>query len=317
MNKFKVVFFGTPEFAASILELLLLEEHLHVVLCVSKMDSPGDRGKLTQSAVKKLSDERNIPCLQPASLKDGRVAQSIASLNPDFIVVAAYGKILGLDILKIAPCLNVHASILPKYRGASPIQAAILADEKYSGVSIMQMDEGLDTGDVLANVELNILGKKASTLSQEMAQIGAKALIEVLYTYDDIKPIAQNDANASYCSLIKKRDGCISLEEDAKDVHLKFLAYDTWPGLYFARGTKLIDCERLVDIARINKIADRAKSLTLPGQILDIGEDDFVLAFGKGALCIKSIQAPGRRACSGSAYLNGRRLGVGQLLDNL
>lgn len=295
---------GTPKFSLAILQSLY--DNFDVVGVCTKEDKPvGRQQKLTSSCVKKLAlsllDSSLI--FTPKSLKNEEICAKLASLKPDFIVVAAYGKILPKEILSLAPCINIHTSLLPKYRGASPIQAAILAGDKQSGVSIMLMDSGLDTGDILSQTSLEISHKTALELSSEMARIGALEVVKVINNFANIKPIKQDDLKASKCTLISKEDGKISFL-DAKEIYLKSLAFTPWPGIYLDSGIKLISvC-----------LKDEYLQNTA-GSILEIGKDFIDIGCKKGILRINSLQSPGKKILDARSFCNGMRLKKGDLLE--
>lgn len=292
----KIVFMGTPKYAAVILNALY-EAKFDIVGVFTQADKPfGRKQELKMSEVKDLALQKNIAVFTPKSLKDETVSRQIKDLKPDFIVVAAYGKILPKDILKIAPCINLHASLLPKYRGASPIQAAILNGDETSGVCSMLMDEGLDTGAVLKSTEISIKDKKASILFDEFALQAAGLCVQTLNEFESLKAMKQDDNKASYCTKIKKEDGLVSLE-NAREIYQKFLAFYPWPGVFLKNGLKFIDLE-LVDEKENQKIA----------QILSIDKEGFHLACKKGTLKIKALQEVGKKVLRASDFLNGKRL---------
>ncbi|TXE84429.1 methionyl-tRNA formyltransferase [Campylobacter peloridis] len=299
-----IIFMGTPSYATCILKELI-KEGFNIQALFTQSDKPvGRKQILTPSDIKKfvLENNLNIKIFTPKTLKDENIINQIKSLKPDFIVVAAYGKILPKEILDIAPCINLHASLLPKYRGASPIQSAILNDDKISGVCSMLMEEGLDSGAILESIEYNIEGKNSSEIFEIFSNLAAKICVSTLENYSKITPQIQDENKVSFCKKIKKEDGLIKLD-DAKNIYQKFLAFYPWPGIFLENGLKFLDIE-LFDKDKIQE----------SGKILKIENDGFLLTCNKGILKIKILQESGKKALDGKTYLNGKRLKFG---DNL
>lgn len=299
-----IIFMGTPSYATCILEELI-KEGFNIQALFTQSDKPvGRKQILTPSDTKKFILENNfdIKIYTPKSLKDENIIKDIEDLKPDFIVVAAYGKILPKEILNIAPCINLHASLLPKYRGASPIQSAILNADKISGVCSMLMEEGLDSGAILESVEFNIEGKKSNEIFDIFSNLAAKLCVSTLNNFYKITPKIQDESKVSFCKKIKKEDGLIELNE-ASVIYQKFLAFYPWPGIFFKNGLKFLDIE----------LFDK-DSLQESGKILNIENNGFLLACKKGVLKIKILQESGKKALDGKTYLNGKRLKIG---DNL
>ena len=242
-----IVFMGTPEYAAKILRALS-EAKFEIAAVFTQPDKPvGRKQILTPSEVKTYAQQHlpAVPIFQPASLKDEAARAQIKELKPDFIVVAAYGKILPQAVLDIAPCINLHASILPKYRGASPIQSAILAGEKQTGVTAMLMDAGLDTGDMLDFAYTPCEDKTAVQLFDELGDLAGELIVRVLLNFANLTPLKQDDAQATHCKKISKSDGLFSFEESARQIYNKFRALTPWPGIYLASGLKILDLKYL------------------------------------------------------------------------
>ena len=304
----KIVFMGTPEYAAKILRALA-EAKFEIAAVFTQPDKPvGRKQILTPSEVKVYAQQHlsAVPIFQPASLKDEAVAAQIKDLKPDFIVVAAYGKILPQAVLDIAPCINLHASILPKYRGASPIQSAILAGEKQTGVTAMLMDAGLDTGDMLDFAYTPCEDKTAAQLFSELGDLAGELIVRVLRNFANLTPIKQEGAQATHCKKIAKSDGLFSFEESARQIYNKFRALTPWPGIYLASGLKILDLKYLYG---------REDECRKPGKIIFDGKYYiYVACGGGGALCIETVQEPGKKPVDASSYLNGKRLGVGYIL---
>lgn len=297
--KKNIVFMGTPEFSAYILNEL---HKIHnIALVITQTDKEVGRKKvLTYSPVKEMAINLGLEIVQPKSLKNNlEIINLLKDKKPDFIIVAAYGKILPKSILDIAPCINTHASLLPLYRGASPIQSAILNSDNISGVTIMRMDEGLDTGDILFQEGLNIDGLNSKQVFEKMSILSAQMLIKFLDNPSLYNPIKQDDNKATYTKIIDKSDGLISLD-NAKTIFQKYLAFYEWPGIFFENGLKLIEID-LNDETSDNK----------DGLILDIGKDYFILSCKKGTLKVYKLQAAGKKVLDAKSYLNGKRLKLG------
>ena len=299
--KYKIVYMGTPHYAKEILDTLIQAEDMEVSLVITQPDRPVGRKKvLTPPPVKVLAEEQGIEVLQPKRLSDEGIEEAIKNVKPDFIVVAAFGQILPKSILEIAPCINLHASLLPKYRGASPVQQALLHGDKKTGVTSMLMEEGLDTGPMLEKVEFEI--PSDMRLHALMAQLTKDACILTLSTlrnYEHITPEIQDDTEATLCKKIKKSDGEVDFE-DAALVYDKYRAFEGWPGIFAANGTKL-DGISLVDTSSDNKAFE----------ILSFVDESVVVGCVKGSLQITTIQPASKKAMSAKAYCVGRGLKVG------
>ncbi|WP_300364437.1 methionyl-tRNA formyltransferase [Hydrogenimonas sp.] len=303
MSKKRIVFMGTPEYADVILKRLMVEADFEVAAVYTQPDKPVGRKKvMTPPPVKVTAEEAEVPVHQPLSLKEEGVAEEIASYAPDFIVVAAYGQILPRTILDIAPCINLHASLLPKYRGASPIQEALLHGDKITGVTAMLMEEGLDSGPVLAWRVIPVsLHERKSDLFDRLAEEAAALTPTVLRAFGTIRPLPQCDADATYCRKITRQDGLVSFEMNAMTLYNRFRAYEGWPGIYLESGLKLLDIE-----------PDTGEGD--PGKIVSIEEDGVTIACGDGAVRIKTVQPPSKKAMDIHSYLRGKRLKIADLL---
>lgn len=297
---------GTPDYATTIFKELIASKY-DVVGLFTQPDKPvGRKQILTPPHIKQycIDNKIDIPIFQPKKLKDNLVAYiTVKELEPDFIIVAAYGQILPKEILSIAPCINLHASILPNYRGASPIQEGLLNDDNYLGVTSMFMEEGLDCGDILGFSYLkNEKDLLVDSAFSKLSDIAAKLTIITLDNFENIKPLKQNNSVASFCKKIKKEDGKIDFKS-AKKLFLKYKAYSFWPGIFLESELKIKDIELLENISE-NK----------SGQILAIEKDYIIVGCQKGSLKIKTIQAPSKNAISAVDYLRGQRLEVGNIL---
>ena len=295
-----VIFMGTPEYAQKILERLLDESDINVVAVYTQPDKPVGRKKImTPPEVKVVAKQRGIPVYQPNRLRDEDVVKELLQIECDYIVVAAYGQILPLSILKHAPCINLHASILPQYRGASPIQQTLLNDDKETGVTAMLMEEGLDTGDILKIERMDVpKDMMVETLFDKLTAIAADLSVDVLRNFESFEPKKQDEAQATHCKKITKKDGLVNFES-AYTVYNKYRAFTPWPGIYLESGMKLKKIELL----------DKC-SLYEAGKILEIDSESIVVACTKGALKIFTVQPQSKKEMSVLAYINGKRLGL-------
>ena len=298
-----VVFMGTPDYAVRILRHLK-EAGFNIKAVFTQPDKPvGRKQILTPSEVKIYAQNEllSVPVFTPNTLKDEAVVSELKAFEPKFIVVAAYGKILPKSVLDVATCINLHASILPKYRGASPIQSAILAGEKQTGVTAMLMDAGLDTGDMLDFIYTPCESKMSSELFSELGELGGELIVKVLKNFENLKPQKQDDAQASHCKKISKSDGLFSFDEEAGQIYNKFRALTPWPGLYLASGLKILSLE----------LSDKSGK---SGEILSVEKDHVVVACKGGAVKIYELQEPSKKSTNAKAYINGKRLSVGDEL---
>ena len=302
----RILFMGTPDYATTIFKKLI-NSNYEVVGLFTQPDKPvGRKQVLTPPHIKQycLDENLTIPIFQPLKLRGNEEAKNqIEDLKPDFILVAAYGQILPKEILDIAPCINLHASLLPKYRGASPIQESLLNDDFYTGVTSMLMEEGLDSGDILGLQYLKITpSMEVSEAFEKLSIIAAKLTITTLDNYENIKPLKQNESEVSFCKKIKKEDGLVEFI-DAKKLYQKYKAYSFWPGVFLESELKIKDIE-LNDINSVN----------VAGEILEIKDEYIIVGCQKGSLKIKTIQAPSKKAISSIDYVRGQRLVLSNIL---
>ena len=296
-----VVFFGSPEFAIPSLKAIVNE--YDVVGVVTQPDRPAGRGKvLTPPPIKKLAEEFGIPTLQPNRLKDPGVIEQLNEWKADVFIVAAFGQIFRKNILEIPKfgLINVHASLLPRWRGASPIQAAILAGDEETGVSIMKIDAGIDTGDVFAQQHVVIEPQEtAGELSERLALVGAELLVRTLpeYLSGNNHGIHQNDEFASYAGMINKEDAILNIEEPAETLARRVRAYQPWP---IAK----------IDIDEIRMLIHKAHPAPgihkKPG-IKFIYQNYPAITTGDGLLVLDQIQFAGKKVVDGRAFLQGNR----------
>ena len=299
--KNKIVYMGTPHYAKEILEVLINAEDMEVSLVLTQPDRPVGRKKvLTPPPVKVLAQEYNIEVLQPNRLLEDGIFESIEKIKPDFIIVAAFGQILPKNILDIAPCINLHASLLPQYRGASPVQQSLLNGDKKTGVTSMLMEEGLDTGDILDSIEFDIpKDMRLYALMQQLTEDASKLTLETIRNFDNIEPKRQNEEMATLCKKIKKLDGQIDFD-DAKVIYNKYRAFEGWPGIFHKNGTKF-DGVSLVDETKENNSYE----------IVGFEDDSVIIGCSRGLLKIDRLQPASKKAMSAKAYCVGRGLKIG------
>jgi methionyl-tRNA formyltransferase len=302
----KIVFMGTPDYATIIFDKLI-KNNFDIVALFTQPDKPvGRKQILTPPHIKNYVIENNlqIPIYQPIKLRDIENIEILKALKPDFIIVAAYGQILPKEILDIAPCINLHASLLPLYRGASPIQEALLQNDRYSGVTSMLMDVGLDSGDILGYQYFKIDDNcDVFELFSKLSYIAADLTITTLNNFDQIKPKKQNQNSVTYCKKIKKTDGEVAFD-DASKVISKYKAYKNWPEIFLHSGLKLKSIE-LID----------SNSSHLPLEILEISKDSIKVGCIKGIIKIKSVQPQSKQEMNVVDYIRGKRLNIGDYLS--
>lgn len=315
----RVVFMGTPDFAVPCLEHLVLNGH-EVVAVYTQTDKPAGRGRApVSSAVKKAAQALKIPVLQPASLKGADVVEQLAGFRPDVIVVAAYGQILPQQVLDIPRhgCINIHPSLLPKYRGASPVAAAILAGDEFAGVSIMLMDRGLDTGPILSRAMISIsVQDTTESVTAKLSQVAARMLQDTLvgWVRGEIVPQPQNEDEATYSPQISKEDGEIDWGLPAIEIWRRVRAYYPWPGCYTRWQGKQLKIIEAVPLPAEKTIeAGRAVALT-PAE--GKAEAAFGVQTGEGILGVVRVQMEGKRAMSAAEFLRGQRNFIGAKLPS-
>jgi methionyl-tRNA formyltransferase len=305
----RAVFMGTPAFAVPCLEAL--SRVADVVLVVTQPDKPQGRGlALAESPVKQLATQRGFPVFQPERARDGRLRDALLQYAPDLALVVAYGKILPADVLA-APrlgCLNVHGSLLPRYRGAAPIQWAIVHGERETGVCLMQMDVGMDTGPVLERRVLAIgenetggeLFERMSRLSGELVESALPRLVA-----GELRAEPQPAEGASHAPMIKKEDAALDFSQSAQAVHDRARGFYPWPGAYTALAGRRIKIH-------VTRLAEREGTLGAPGTVLAADAGGIVVACGAGAVRLLELQLEGKRKMDAGAFLAGHPLEAGQ-----
>lgn len=289
---------GTPDYASYILETLIKDKEIEVLSVYTQPDKPVGRKKvLTAPPVKTVALENAIEVHQPLNLRSPETEEEIKALKPDYIVVAAYGQILPKNILDIAPCINLHASILPQYRGASPIQQSLLHGDKETGVTAMLMDVGLDTGDILKISRMDIpKDMMVEELFTALTKIAADLTVDVLKNFNTLTPQKQDDEASTHCSKITKENGLVVFD-DAQELYNKYRAFTPWPGVHLESGLKLKEI-----------VLQSTQGSYKPGEILVKSKDSFLVGCKKGSLRINQVQAPSKKQVDGASYLNGKKL---------
>ena len=308
----RIVYMGTPEIAATILERLL-EEPYEVVLVVTQPDRPKGRGNtLTCSPVKELAVSRGIPVFTPEKLRLPENVEVVREAEPDMIVVAAFGQILPKSVLDIPRygCINVHASLLPKYRGAAPIQWSILDGESETGITIMYMNEGLDTGDILLQKVVPIDAEETGgSLHDKLAETGAEALVEAIPGIIDgtLEPVPQGEMTTPYAKQLTKEMGRLDFSWDAEKLERYVRGLNPWPGTYTFRDGQMLK----IWAAEVCDGSNEA----MPGTVVAVDKNSFSVQTGSGVLRVTEVQPQGKRRMSAEEYLRGYRLEQGLVLE--
>lgn len=310
IRRMRVAFFGTPDFAAASLEALLASRH-QVVAVMAQPDRPAGRGmKLHKPPVAVVAEREGIPLLQPVKIRNEEFLAAFRSFGADIAAVVAYGRILPKHLLDAAPqgFLNVHGSILPKYRGAAPIQRAIESGETETGVSIMRLDEDLDHGPVYSIARTPIgTDERAPELFARLATIGGHELVAVLDAIESgaASAVEQDHSSASFAAKIEKEESDVVWGMSAKSVYDRFRAFDPWPGI---RATIEGEAVKLLDVRPVADVEGA------PGVVVAVDRDSFVVACGTGGLRVLLAQRPGKPRVNGGDYARGARLAAGARL---
>ena len=307
----KVIFMGTPDFSVGTLEALVEAGH-DVVLAVTQPDKPKGRGKEMQfTPVKECALQHDIPVYQPRRVREQECIEELRKYEADIMVVVAFGQILPKEILEMTKygCVNVHASLLPKYRGAAPIQWAIIDGEEVTGVTTMQMNEGLDTGDMLLKVEIPIEAKETGgSLHDKLADAGAKLCVETLEQLEvgAITPIPQGETTTSYAKMLDKQLGNIDWTKSASQIERLIRGLSPWPSAYTNWNDKVM---KIWDASCVSCGAQGN-----PGTIVQVKKDSFLVQTGDGVLEVRELQIPGKKRMDAGAFLRGYQVKEGELL---
>ncbi|OHA61925.1 MAG: methionyl-tRNA formyltransferase [Candidatus Wildermuthbacteria bacterium GWA2_46_15] len=306
-----IIFFGTPEFAATILEELI-KSNLKPILVVTSPDKPvGRKQVITPPPVKVLAEKYHIPVVQPEDIRNWEL--EIRNLRPELIIVAAYGPpFLTKEILEIPKygCLNVHPSLLPKYRGASPIPHAILNGEKETGVTVIRMSEKVDRGDILAQEKTEVSSDETTpTLTAKLASLGAKLLVKTipLLLQGRVAPQPQSDSPTPYCHQLKKEQGRINWQKSADDLERQIRAFDPWPGTHTLFEGKIL---KILQV----RVTTEMKPQSPPGFVFLTPDRKVAVQTGQGSLVIEMVQLEGKKALLAPEFLRGHKEIIGQIL---
>jgi methionyl-tRNA formyltransferase len=307
----RIVFFGTPDFAVRSLERLVASGE-DIVSVVTQPDRVKGRGhKLSSPPVKEIAIAHGIPVLQPAGIRSEEFFKTVAGMKPDMIVVVAYGRIIPPDMLALPPkgCINVHASLLPKYRGAAPIQWSIVRGEPKTGATTMLMDRGIDTGDILLMEETEILPEdNAVTLGSRLSEIGADLLITSIrgIVQGTVRPVSQS-GESTYAPIIRKEDGRIDWAASAREIFNLTRGMYPWPG-----GQCVFEGEKITIIQ--SRVAD-ADSGEIAGSIVKIHGDEIRVGTGRGILALLELKPEGKKTMTGAAFARGRHIREGMKFE--
>ena len=315
-NHLRIIYAGTPDFSVAALQALIASPH-EVIAVYTQPDRPAGRGReLHMSPVKQEALKHDIPVYQPVSLRDESVQQVLKDLNADLMVVTAYGLLLPAEVL-LAPrlgCINIHASLLPRWRGAAPIQRAIQAGDKKTGITIMQMDEGLDTGDMLAVVECEISADDTgSSLHDKLMLLGAETLISALpgIAAETLAMVKQDDADACYAAKLNKAEARINWSQSALEIQRLIRAFNSWPVAYCDYDKKGKQSKLRLWVAELSS-GDLSAAGAAPGKVIAESVAGIDVLTGEGVLRITELQAEGKRRMSAADFLN-----ANSLLDQL
>lgn len=307
----RVIFMGTPEFSVGTLEALVAAGH-EVVLAVTQPDKPKGRGKEMQfTPVKIAAEKHGIPVYQPKRIRNAECIEELKKYEADIMVVIAFGQILPKEILELTPygCVNVHASLLPKYRGAAPIQWAVINGETVSGVTTMQMDEGLDTGDMLLKTEVALEPKETGeSLHDKLAAAGAALCVETLKGLEEhtIVPEKQGDSPTAYAKMLDKKMGEIDWTQDAKAIEQLIRGLNSWPSAYTQWDGKVMK----IWAADVTDTASGKE----PGTVVKVTKEGFEVQTGKGSLLVQELQIPGKKRMDSASFMRGYQIAEGMML---
>ncbi len=315
----KIVFMGTPDFSVGALEALIQAGH-EITAVVTQPDKPKGRGKEMQyPAVKECALKYGLPVFQPIKIKTPEAVAQLKTYEADIYVVAAFGQILSREILEIPRlgCVNIHASLLPKYRGAAPIQWAIIGGESKSGVTIMQMNEGLDTGDMLYTKEVEITPEETGeSLHDKLMYTGAKAIVEALVLLEagKLTPVKQDDSQSCYAKMLKKSMGEVDWTKRAAEIDRLIRGLTPWPSAYTYFNGKQLKIFKAVP--KEEKIEQGEMQMAVPGTIIAKDKDSVTVKTGQGSLRIESLQLEGKKRMSVHDFLLGYTLEIGDRLPS-
>lgn len=304
-NRMKVIFMGTPDFSVGTLEALIKAGH-EVVLAVTQPDKPKGRGKEMQfTPVKECALAHQIPVYQPVKIRDSKCVEELKKYDADVMIVIAFGQILPKEILQMTRygCINVHASLLPKYRGAAPIQWSIINGETMTGVTTMQMDEGLDTGDMIMKTEIPVeKDETGGSLHDKLAKAGAKLCVETLKAVLEGKAVfeKQGESPTDYAKMLDKKLGQICWEKKAREIERLIRGLSPWPSAYTSWNGKVMKIWKAVEVD--------IQTEAVPGTVVFVEKDGFTVQCGEKGLKILELQIPGKKRMDAGAFLRGYEL---------
>ena len=305
----KIIFMGTPDFAAASLEALIASRH-EIQAVVTQPDKPkGRKGELTPPPVKVIAKREGIKVYQPLKVWDEEFVKTLRAYNPDVMVVVAFGQIIPLSILKMPKygCVNIHGSLLPKYRGAAPIQWAVLDGEKETGITTILMDEGIDTGDILLKKTIKIdTDETSGSLFDKLMALGAETILETLDELEkgSLTPIKQGESPTAYAKMLTKAMGLIDFTKPAKELDCFVRGMDPWPSAYTLLAGKTLK------LWKVRAVEGGGKA----GSVIDIDKESFTIACGEGAIEVLEVQLEGKKRMSAGDFLKGSTLNIGQEL---
>lgn len=305
----KIIFMGTPDFAAASLEALIASRH-EIQAVVTQPDKPkGRKGELTPSPVKVIAKREGIKVYQPLKVRDEEFVKTLRAYNPDVMVVVAFGQIIPLSILKMPKfgCVNIHGSLLPKYRGAAPIQWAVLDGEKETGITTILMDEGIDTGDILLKKTIKIDADETSgSLFDKLMALGAKTILETLDELEkgSLTPTKQGESPTAYAKMLTKAMGLIDFTKSAKELDCFVRGMNPWPSAYTLLSGKTLK------LWKVRAVDGSGKA----GSVIGIDKESFTIACGEGAIEVLEVQLEGKKRMSAGDFLKGSTLNIGQEL---
>lgn len=318
----RIIFMGTPDFSVGTLEAIIEAGH-EVALVVTQPDKPKGRGKEMQvTPVKACALAHNIPVFQPMKVREAQCVEKLQEYQADITVVIAFGQILPKEVLELTPygCVNVHASLLPKYRGAAPLQWSIIDGEEVTGITTMQMDVGLDTGDMLLKVEVPVDKKETyGSLHDKMAAAGAKLCVETLEGLEQktIVPEKQGEMTTEYAKMIHKSMGNIDWTQDAVVIERLIRGLNPWPSAYTSwnqKNMKIWDAQVLGQEQIEMNVTEPMRTAEV-GTIIAVDKESFVVKTGNGALKILEVQIPGKKRMDAGAFLRGYQVKIGEVLS--
>jgi len=305
----KIIFMGTPDFAAASLEALIASRH-EIQAVVTQPDKPkGRKGELTPSPVKVIAKREGIKVYQPLKVRDEEFVETLRAYNPDVMVVVAFGQIIPLSILEMPKygCVNIHGSLLPKYRGAAPIQWAVLDGEKETGITTILMDEGIDTGDILLKKTIKIdTDETSGSLFDKLMALGAETILETLDELEkgNLTPTKQGESPTAYAKMLTKTMGLIDFTKPAKELDCFVRGMNPWPSAYTLLSGKTLK------LWKVRAVEGSGKA----GSVIVIGKESFTIACGEGAIEVLEVQLEGKKRMSAGDFLKGSTLNIGQEL---